>query len=105
MNNINWQDAEKEKPKEQRNNLNDYFLNKVAAGLRRMTVMPNAFIFFDKESKFYDRDKILGYPVYRTNFIYQGNGEDELSFYPVFLDPHFDSVNEVSRFRRGYEDY
>lgn len=88
-----------------RNNLNDYLLNKVAAGVRRMKVLPIGFIFFDSEDKFYDKDTIMGYPVYRTNYIYQGNGLEQISFYPIFKDPNFDSSSDVYAFRRGYEEY
>ena len=87
------------------NNTKDYLLNKVAAGLRRMKVCPDALLFFDKEGFFYDRTSICNIPVYRTQFIYQGNGQDELIFYPIFKDPHFDSTIEVSNFRKGYEEY
>lgn len=83
----------------------DNLTQRVAAGLRKMEVKPVAFLFFDKENSFYDNVAILGIPIYRTSFIYQSNGQDELSFYPLFSDPYFDSVIEVSRFRTGYENY
>jgi len=87
------------------NNTKDYLLNKVAAGLRRMTVTPDALLFFDKEDLFYDRKSICNIPIYRTCFIYQGNGQEELSFYPLFNDPSFDSIIEVTNFRKGYEEF
>ncbi len=80
-------------------------VNKVAAGVRKMGIKPVAFLFFDKENYFYDNYSILGIPVYRTSFIYQGNGQEELSFYPIFSDPHFDSTREVTNFRNGYEEF
>lgn len=86
-------------------NRKDFLVNKVAAGLRRMTKTPDALLYFDDEKSFYDRDTIINIPIYRTEFIYQGNGLDVIRFYPLFTDPHFDSTIEVTNFRRGYEEY
>lgn len=83
----------------------DFLVNKIGAGLRRMTVSPDALLFFDKQDLFYDRKSICNIPIYRTNFIYQCNEQEELSFYPIFKDVYFDSTIEVTNFRRGYEEF
>ena len=87
-------------------NLKADIADKVAAGLRRMNVIPDALLFFDSEAFYYDRNRFLDIPVIRTSFIYQGNGQPELIFYPVFFSAHrnMDIDIEVINYRRGYEE-
>jgi hypothetical protein len=78
--------------------------DKVAAGLRKMNRKPDALLFFDDEDFFYDKDKFLDIPVFRTSFLYQSYGTENLKFYPLFLNVHKDDIISVSQFRRGYEE-
>ena len=78
-------------------------IEEVARGLRRMDRKPDFFLYFNIDEKFYwDEDEILGIPILRTFGIYQGNGENELMFYPLFTTiSEDDAIKNCSYYRRA----
>ena len=78
------------------------YIEKVAAGLRNMKTKPDAFLVVEQEGWCWDKGKILGIPVYHTEFVYNNMTDSDIRFIPLW-NSEGDYIIERKRFNDGYE--
>ncbi len=86
---------------------NNEIIEKVAAGLRRMTLQPMAFVFIENGEWTWDDDEICGITVYHTGYCVQfrPHGDEDCPFIPIFSDDSsVDGGYQIHQFARGYSE-
>ena len=79
------------------------WVQRVAAGLRNMEYLPDAFLFCGESDLVYYKSEIAGIEVFHSSMVYNTMPSDTVEFIPIWRDEE-DYTSERRRFNDGYLD-
>lgn len=87
-------------------------IEKFAAGLKRMKITPDAFLFCDADigaddvvAESFRIEEFCGIQIYHSCHMMNTSTDDAVPFIPMWFKPDQDHIVERSRFNEGYGDY
>lgn len=82
--------------------MSDELVRAVASGLRNMKEKPDAFLYCSESEEVWDKDNILGIPVYHSVFVRNTATDLDIPFIPMWLKEKC-YISARADFHSGYE--